>query len=175
MATAWTKTCELGYSPILQMLAESFYRKVFPKCTIIRLTKSGAPHILDKQFHIDVILKQKNGMQVTMQEKFRSLYALKWCDFTLEYESNQHTHVLGEWFHLCTDLYTYGWATKNQESFQEFYIFKVFPFKNAVIKGTLKPKPIQENESFGDATFYPFPFSKFPDSWFLLKYKKNKR
>ena len=173
MAKAWIETCSLGFNSTLQMLAGSFYRSIYPKCKVIRLTKGDKPHILDKEFHIDVILEQANGMKITLQEKFRKAKDLKYHDFTLEYESNRWTHVKGEWFLLCSDLYAYGWATPNKDAFLRFYIFKVFPFKQALIKRQIKPKHLQKNERYGDANFYPFSFDDFPDEWFLLKYKRR--
>lgn len=161
-------------NPSVLHLLNSTYKKVFPVKNIIRFTREENPHILDQKFHIDVILKLKNGLQLTIQEKVRRESYLDFNDFTLEYESNTVNGTKGEFFKLCTDLYTYGWINHLKTRFLKLYIFKVFPFKLAVTRHKINGK-LMLNKKHSNANFYAYSFDNFPKDWFVVKMNDQKQ
>jgi len=164
----WERDKNLSLDPRVIGLLNSLYSHVFPIKQIERLAKIGEPHILDQHFHIDVILRLTNNMQLTVQEKIRRENYLHFNDFTLEYYSNALDNTIGEAFKLCTDLYTYAWINKTRTKFHRAYIFKVLPFKLALINGSIKGT-LEQNEKHSSASFYAFPFDEFEKDWFIYK------
>lgn len=160
---------DLSFSEKMAKIADRLYHSLFSIDKITRLSRKDEPHVLDKEFHIDVILDLKSGLRFTLQEKFRRYKALKWDDFTLERLSNRWNKTLGEYYFLCTDFYTYAWANRAETDFARVRIFKVPEVKLAIDSGQIYPSKERMNISHGDATFLPFSFSSFSNEWFIFK------
>lgn len=164
----WTD--DLTFSIGMNRFVDDIYKTQFPVETITRLTREGHPHILDKEFHIDTIIKLKNGMTLTAQEKVRREKYIKYQEFTLEYNSNNQD-VAGEYMKLCTDLYFYGYGDI-ERGFSCYYLFKPIDIKLAIMKGELQGT-LQQNQYHSTANFYAYPFSKFKEQWFVAKGNLN--
>ena len=119
-------------------LLDDLYKSLLRTTSVIRLEKSDSPHILDKTFSIDVLLKQQNGMVFTVQEKVRRYEYIEYDQWTLEYYSNHPKKIEGEWFKLCTDLYSTIFLTPNQKAIAKGYIFWTTPVKHAILFNKLK-------------------------------------
>ena len=153
---------------------DRLYHKAYDIEKITRLTPKpgGKPHILDKYFGVDCIIRITNGMIVTVQEKIRQLYQMHWDDFTLEHYSNNRGEK-GEFFHLCTDIYTYGWGDK-ENGLIKANIFKTYEVKSAIMNKTLIGK-LSSNRDHSSATFFAYPFENFKQDWFIYQYKSLPR
>lgn len=164
---------DFGLNKATWQRLDDLYKSLLRTSEVLRLEKSGrSPHILDKTFHIDVILKQENGTIFTVQEKVRRHKYLKYDQWTLEYYSNVPKKVEGEWFKLCTDLYTYIFLTQDEESIARGYIFWVQPVKYAILHNKLRSEfKIQHRHS--KASFFAYNFSDFKDEWFLWRYPNS--
>lgn len=160
---------DFAFSEKMAKVADGLYRSLFSVDKIIRFSRKDTPHILDKEFHIDVILESKSGLRFTLQEKIRRHDALMYDDFTLEKLSNRYNETLGEYYFLCTDFYTYAWANRSETDFARVRIFKVPDVKLAIDIGQIYPSKERMNISHGGATFLPYPFSSFDDEWFIFK------
>lgn len=159
---------DIAFSIAMNNYIDEIYRKVFPVAHITRLTREDTPHILDKKFHIDVLIYLKNGILITAQEKARRLEYLNFQDFTLEYYSNEFGKP-GEYSKLCTDIYFYGYGSP-ENGFSCVYIFKPIDVKMAILNSELIGE-LKQNQYHSSANFYAYPFKDFKDDWFIYKYK----
>ena len=73
--------------------------------------------VLDKELGIDVIFTLNNGMRLTCQEKFGSPNFIHLKDVTVEYYNEPTRGVPGDWFKLISQLYFFGFASKDYKSF----------------------------------------------------------
>ena len=73
--------------------------------------------VLDKELGIDVIFTLNNGMRLTCQEKFGSPSFTHLKDVTVEYYNDPIRGVPGDWFKLISQLYFFGFASKDYKSF----------------------------------------------------------
>ena len=117
----------------------------------------------------------KDGSFITLQEKFRENSALKFLDFTQEYKNAAGTDNEndGEYFHLAAQLYFYGWADANNESFEKWAILDVLKYKLMIqdCGGIEKMGTLRTNEKHGMANFYCIPIRKLTKS-FVTDYRK---
>ena len=157
---------DLSFSIGMNTFVDEIYKDIFPIEHITRLTREDHPYILDKEFHIDTIIKLTNGMTITVQEKIRREKYLSYQDFTLEYSSNDQG-VEGEYMKLCTDIYFYGYGDL-KTGLSCIYIFKPIDVKMAIMKGEIKGT-LQQNQYHSTANFYAYPFNQFKDNWFIYK------
>ena len=157
---------DLTFSIAMNPYIDAIYKEIYPIEHITRLTKEDHPHILDAKFHIDTILKLKNGMIITAQEKIRRNKYIGFQDFTLEYNSNSFGKD-GEFMKLCTDIYFYGYGDP-KTGLKCTYVFKPIDVKNAIIKEELIGK-LMQNQYHSTASFYAYPFKQFKDEWFIYK------
>lgn len=121
---------------------------------IIVLTPPGhKPHILDQHYGIDVVLRFRNGMVITVQEKFRHPDKIPYADMTLEVTNNKNGDQ-GEWYHMCAELYLYGYGLP-ETGFEVAYLLKMLEVKADIIYGRLQGHDGQ-NEKHSTAKFKGF-------------------
>jgi hypothetical protein len=151
--------------------ADRIYREILPVKHTERFPKNSPLHILDRKFAIDVVITLETGMIFTVQEKFRrhDVWRAGYRDFTLEYMSNKNG-TKGEYFHLATDLYFYGWENHDRTGFIEANVFYAAPVKKAISDGRLRGRLIP-NKKHSSATFYAYHFGQFREGWFLYKHE----
>jgi len=176
--------------------AEAIYKHVFPGCRVHDLrSEKDEVHDLDKHFGIDTMLKLESGTKMSVQEKYRRYEFLDpdgirydYCspDFTQEIRNavgTEHERP-GEWSHLNADLYFYGWATPEEDSFAAWALIIVPVYKTIVeYRGGLGSFSSKEvNRKHGKAGFYAFPImmlesafleSDIPDEY-LPGYPENR-
>lgn len=160
----WDK--DISHSISMNQYLDEVYRSIYPVREIERYTRDSDAHILDKEFHIDTVIKLENGMKITSQEKVRRPNKIGWDDFTLEKDSNEYG-TRGELYKLCTDIYFYAWGDKD-DGLIRHRIFKVYDVKMAIINGELLGT-LEKNKVHSTANFYAYPFRNFKDSWFVDK------
>ena len=165
--------------------AERIYQKIFPRSRLVDLRQDGFKvHILDQEFGIDALLYLKSGQWVSIQEKYRKNYALKYLDFTQEFVNGHGTkhESPGEWFKLGAQLYFYGWANKEESDFEKWAIIDIVKYKMLIennggfeaIGGKMR-----YNKTHGSASFYAIPIQKLKSCFVcdyrnLLKKKEEK-
>lgn len=156
----------------LKPAALQIYQKVFPDCKLEYLTDE---HILDKKFGIDILIHLKSGQWVSMQEKYRKHHYLRYMDFTQEYKNALGTDFEndGEWFHLASQLYFYGWSNKQETDFEKWFIMNTVKYKLLIesLGGIEKAGHLMKNSTHGKAAFYAIKISTI-ESCFITDYRK---
>lgn len=147
-------------------VADALYAQIFPGGEITRLkNQGGEPHPLDKYFGIDATIIMPCGGLITLQEKFRENQHLqKYGDFTQEYENATGTihRRGGEWFHLASQLYFYGWATPEKDAFARWILLDVLRYRLLVqdAGGLEMLGRKQVNRIHGRASFFGIPIGR---------------
>jgi hypothetical protein len=130
--------------------------------------------LLDKELGIDSILYFNDGSLLTIQEKTRKFESLAFNDFTFEYYNDPEKKYGGEWFKLASQLYFYGYANENEDSYIKYCILKVVDFR-IFLKKELGINELQKylksNKKHGKANFFTIPFKVIPDKCFLYQSK----
>jgi hypothetical protein len=139
---------------------------------IKRFTRDDELFVLDKHFHIDLVLTLPNGSQLTGQEKTLSNKFYSFRTFTMEFYQNRYTKEPGEFFHIASQFYLHGYAHKNQKNFVEWMIVDLL-----LLLDWLKSKPIEDLEkqtrsSEGSrASFFYIPYDTIPKEFILHHWK----
>lgn len=163
---------------------DNIYNKLFSNLEIIsrssRETTTDAKVLfLDKEMAIDTFLHFNDGTVITMQEKTRKNYYLRYDDFTFEYYNDPNSKEEGEWFKLAAQLYFYGFANEFENSYDKFYIINVPEFrlflKNKIGIKTLEAKYLRYNKPPAKANFFCIPFNIIPDHCIKFKWERKKR
>lgn len=122
----------------------------------------------------DLALDQKAGIDAkiefipslvsfSIQEKYRTNDKLKYMDFTQELYNAYGTEYQedGEFKHLYSDYYFYGWSNETETDFTQWLIFETKIYKSLVIAtGGLNniPKVKQlQNKAYGKSLFFSIP------------------
>jgi len=142
--------------------ALNIYKEIFPGCELEDLREQGIKvHILDKEFGIDSLIKLPAGQWISLQEKYRRNYSLKWADFTLEYKNAVGTPYEedGEYFKLGAQLYSYMWANEDETDFVRWFVLDIAKSKVLIESygGIEKIGKLNCNSKHGRASFYSIP------------------
>lgn len=155
----------------MQPYADAEYTRLWPGCRIERLSRTnGRVHELDKSFAIDTILHLPNGLPLTVQEKFREYNKAAYGDFTLEYMNDPETGEEGEWFHLCADIYFYGYANKARNGWFRWYLLKILDLKLAILSGSIRLRGPIPNTPPARANFYAAYWAQMHPDCILASY-----
>jgi hypothetical protein len=144
--------------------AMRIYQMLFPGCDVQDLREDGVNvHILDKEFGIDSLMILGGGQWISLQEKYRRAFAMKYMDFTQEYKNacgTQHESE-GEWFKLGAQLYFYGWANDGETEFAKWVVLDIPRYKALVEKrgGLSRMGKLCRNNKHGRASFYSIPIA----------------
>ena len=121
---------------------------------------------LDKYAGIDLIVSSKQtDINFTYQEKYRKHSALIYKDFTQEiYNAYGTEHQeKGEFFHLFSDYYFYGWANETETGFEHWFLMNIRHYKTLIHDAggisKLNGARQQQNAAFGKAMFYSIPLN----------------
>lgn len=142
----------------MRVAAANIYTEIFPGCCIEDLRDGDNVHVLDKSFGIDSLIRLSDGQFITLQEKYRNNYYLRFGDFTQEYKNAYGTdnESDGEWFNLTAQLYFYGWANKGNTVFEKWLIMDILRYKILMSRcgGIEKVGKPKDNDYHGRARFY---------------------
>lgn len=163
---SWTeKTFEEKMTPFIN----DEYRKIFGEhlVEIYRNSRETCDDkrlmFMDMELAIDTHLKFKNGSILTLQEKTRRNYYIKYNDFTFEYYNDPNTKEIGEWFKLASQLYFYGFANKQENGYEKYYILDVAKLRTGLMgKFTINQLVdwyLKSNIPPAKANFFAIPFS----------------
>lgn len=122
----WRRAFEKRMRPV----ADRLYWRIIPGLqTINRCYRVRLPlplhvelGVLDRELGIDVIFTLSTGMRLTCQEKFGSPEFAYLRDVTVEYYNEPLKGVPGDWFHLISQLYFFGFATKDEKAFDPWVL-----------------------------------------------------
>ena len=137
--------------------------------------------MMDRELAIDTFLHFFDGTVITLQEKTRKNYFLRYDDFTFEYFNDPRTLDEGEWFKLASQLYFYGFANVREDGYEKYYLVDVpklrLFLKNKIGIERLEREFLRHNKPPAIANFFAVPFSIFRSSsdYFILcnsKYKE---
>ncbi|GAI66743.1 unnamed protein product [marine sediment metagenome] len=126
---------------------------------------------LDKELGIDVIFTLDNGMRLTCQEKFNQHTFSYKKNATVEYENDPIRGKPGDWFTMITQLYFFGFASKDEKSFDLWVLFDWPRTVWRTVKGNipweLKPQPEYRAEDGAMASFVRTFIPHLPKSCIL--------
>ena len=153
---------DLGFERRMRGPVERVYQPHFPDCKVRYTREHDELHPFDDHFAIDTILELSSGGIVTAQQKCRRYrYFLRYKDFTQEYMNAAGTiyESRGEWFHLASQIYFYGWANRDENELVAWLMLDVVQYKGLVEKkgGLDKVGTLQKNAVNGSASFYSIP------------------
>jgi len=170
---AWSeKNFEESMTPHI----DDIYKTIFSKLTnIVRSsrenTKDAKILMMDKDLAIDTFLYFTDGTMLTLQEKTRKNYYLKYNDFTFEYYNDPDIKDEGEWFKLAAQMYFYGFANQRENGYSKFYLVDVpklrLFLKNKIGIERLERQYLQHNKPPAKANFFAIPFDM------ILKYEPD--
>lgn len=164
----WHK--DIHFAQRMRPFIDSIYERIFDLESITRITDMNPPHPLDKHFGIDGWIELKQGCILTIQEKMRRYNAyIQYRDFTLELWSNEPKKVEGEWYHLASELYFYGYSNRNETEIIEWHILRVLPLKLWIAENFENWEDrIRRNVKHSKASFFAIPWQEIPKE-FILK------
>jgi len=151
-------------------LADNIYRKKWGVISIERTKRcDGRVSILDKKFCIDVILTLPNGAILTGQEKFRSYPAFKKYsgEATIEYYQDPDIFERGEFFHLASQFYFYGFSNEKEAGFLKYYCLDVARITLALAFKKI-PYRVFQNHKHSRASFIAFSYKDIPGDCILF-------
>jgi hypothetical protein len=131
-------------------------------------------HPLDQFFAIDAVIHFKNGTIITCQEKSRRYeQGLKHNDFTFEWYNNPTSKPPkeGEWFHIASQLYFYGFINQTQTEYIRYYLIDLLRFRlwlgerNGEINYHFETFQNKQQNSLGN--FIVIPFDQIPKDCIL--------
>lgn len=179
MITEFSKLSTSRFQKRMRPAALRIYQRVWPGSKFEDLREEGKDvHVLDKEFGIDALIRLKSGQFFTIQEKYRSNYALDYMDFTQHYRKAVGTEheASGEWFNLAAQLYFYGWANEDGTDFEKWLIMDVTKYKLLVWKAgglAMIGRPFV-NERYGKSSFYGIQLWKLKPA-FIFDYSITKK
>lgn len=141
---------------------ERVYRTFFPECKVSYTREHDELRPFDDHFAVDTVLELRSGGIVTAQQKCRRYgYFLQFRDFTQEYMNAAGTSYesRGEWFHLASQVYFYGWANRDETDLVAWLLLDVVRYRGLVEKkgGLEKVGNLRQNKEHGSASFYAIP------------------
>jgi len=165
MAVEFAQLSTVKFQEKMKPAALKVYQRLFPGCRIEDLRAEGVKvHVLDKEFGIDSLLIMRSQQWLSVQEKYRRVSAWKYREFTQEYMNAAGTahESPGEWFKLGAQVYFYGWADEEEESFSKWILLDIARYKALVetLGGLDVIGTLQRNQRHGRSTFYAIPIAK---------------
>jgi hypothetical protein len=153
---------DIGFERRMRGPVERVYQTYFPGCQVKYTREHDELRPFDDHFAIDTVLELRNGGIVTAQQKCRRYrYFLQYRDFTQEYMNavGSTYESRGEWFHLASQIYFYGWANQEENGLVAWLILDVVKYKALVErKGGLENiGTLRQNKDHGSASFYTIP------------------
>ena len=127
----------LGFEQRMRGPVERVYQAYFPECKVRYTREQDELRPFDDHFAIDTILELRSGGIVTAQQKCRRYgYFLKYRDFTQEYMNavGSIDESRGEWFHLASQIYFYGWANQAEDGLVAWLLLDVVKYRGLVGK-----------------------------------------
>lgn len=158
----------------MQQYIDKIYYNHFKNIVSIERNKrnnstSDRNSFLDIELGIDTLIYFKNGSFITFQEKTRNNW-VQYEDFTFEYYNNPKSKEEGEWFHLASQFYFYGYANSKNNGYRKYYILNVPSFR-LFLNNSTRGWRVQPNPPPAKANFKIIPFSKIPENCFFYKPK----
>ena len=152
----------LGFEQRMRGPVERVYQAYFPECKVRYTREQDELRPFDDHFAIDTILELRSGGIVTAQQKCRRYgYFSQHGDFTQEFMNAAGTKYAsrGEWFHLASQIYFYGWANRAEDGFVAWLLLDVVKYRRLVEKngGLDKIGTLHQNREHGSANFYAIP------------------
>ena len=156
---------DIGFEQRMRGPVERVYQAYFPDCTVRYTRDSDDLRPFDEHFAIDTILELRGGGIVTAQQKCRRYgYFLQYRDFTQEYKNAVGSvyESRGEWFHLASQIYFYGWANRDEDALAAWLLLDVVRYRRLVEEqgGLDKIGTLRQNKDRGSASFYAIPLEK---------------
>ena len=151
----------MGFERRMRSPVEEVYQTYFPDCRVRYTREHDELRPFDEHFAIDTILELHRGGIVTAQQKCRRNQYLKYKDFTQEFMNAAGTkhESQGEWFHLASQIYFYGWANPAEDGLVAWLLLDVVEYRRLVEKkgGLDKIGTLHQNREHGNANFYAIP------------------
>ena len=153
---------DIAFEKRMRGPVERVYQAFFPDCQVRYTREHDELRPFDDHFAIDTILELRSGGIVTAQQKCRRYgYFLQYRDFTQEYMNavGSTYESRGEWFHLASQIYFYGWANRQENELVAWLLLDVVKYRELVEEkgGLEKIGTLRRNKDRGKASFYSIP------------------
>lgn len=139
--------------------------------SIKRFGKNDDLFLLDKEFHIDVVVTLNNQSNLTGQEKTLSNRFYKFRTFTMEFYQNRYTKEHGEFFKIASQFYLHGYSDKTGYDFIEWYLFDILKLIDWLKNYGEEALAKKTRPSTSRASFLPIPYNKIPPEFILDSFK----
>ena len=156
---------DIAFEQRMRAPVEKVYQSFFPGCAVKYTREHDELRPFDDHFAIDAVLELRSGGIVTAQQKCRRYgYFLQYRDFTQEYMNavGGTYESQGEWFHLGSQIYFYGWANQAEDGLVAWVLMDVLKYRMLVedAGGLDKLGTLEKNRVHGRASFYAIPLEK---------------
>ncbi|HAU4290853.1 TPA: hypothetical protein ACQVK3_005708 [Serratia marcescens] len=146
--------------PAHKLIAKAFGTGFKSRTKVVSLNDLA----LDQRASIDAKIDFTPSLvSFSIQEKYRTNDKLKFLDFTQElYNAYGTEHQTdGEFKHLYSDYYFYGWSNETETDFAQWFIMDIKTYKTLVlgVGGLDKIPQVKrvQNNAYGKALFYTIP------------------
>ena len=141
---------------------------------IKRFNRADELFILDREFHIDLILTLNNGTQITGQEKALAYEYSTFETFTIEFYQNRFTGEHGEFFKIASQFYLHGYSDESGIDFKEWVILDVLKFMNYARKYPLEYfKNHTRAPDRSRASFFYIRYDEIPDECIIFRKERE--
>ena len=173
------KSFEEGMTKYIDEIYKNIFKSRLTKIYRSDRNKENDKKLLfmDIELSIDTHLTFTNGSVLTFQEKTRRNEYMKYNDFTFEYYNNPTTKDEGEWFKLAAQLYFFGYANKNENGYDKYWILNIAKLKTRLMQhftiDYLKKNFLRSNKPPAKANFFAIPFTILEDMKDIIIYKQK--
>lgn len=138
--------------------------------------KDGINEVLDKELGIDTLIKLSDGTRLTSQEKILSFEKQRFNQLTFEYRNNQYDNPLGDWHHLASQLYCFGYSNKEETEIEKYWICDTLKLRLFLSKEigfqTLRDKYLRQNKPPAQSNFFAIPLELIEQAPGVVLFKK---
>lgn len=121
--------------------------------------------VIDREFHIDVIISYANGVSKGMQFKVLSPHYSKYGTFTVEFYQNHRTKEKGEFFHCFAELWFHGYFNSDYTALcNQWDLIKFLEYREYLTnKHTISELEAQTRSGqHSTASFFHIEYSRIP-------------
>lgn len=171
---------DLAFDKQMHPYIDEIYYSLFGRDIKIERSKVADNEIrksfLDRELSIDAFIIFENQSFISVQEKSRRNFALKWNDFTFEYYSNRFSLKKGQWFKLASQLFFYGYVNENETGYIKYHLIDMVRLRLFLSKKTRESvtKELKKNTKRA-SNFLPIKFDEMPEDCFLVFFDESNK
>lgn len=144
---------------------DEIYERIWGECDIERHRRDTdeAPHILDREFHIDVEVRLPNGCKLTGQEKALRHEHATHDTFTIEFYQDREKKIHGEFFNISAQFYLHGYWNADESGFCKWRLINMLELMTWLRNAPVEVLELSTRESTSRASFYYVSYNLLPE------------